>query len=185
MPPGLFGSTTIDCSACMEKQPPAGRPVDARHAIKATSIPVSTFTRPIASRANNCRFRFTPVELGKYQNRSQTSEESPLASPARSAIDRGWVRLRVGSSTLPSIDTLRQVATNPAKLSRRDFTRSSVSIKILTNQRRIPLGFARAVRDRSRLGTPSGRLFDALDTLRQVATNHSQAKPARLHEGTF
>jgi len=24
----------------MEKQPPAGRPVDARHAIKATSIPV-------------------------------------------------------------------------------------------------------------------------------------------------
>src|SRR5262249_32262208 len=121
MPPGLFGSTTIDCSACMEKQPPAGRPVDARHAIKATSIPVSTFTRPIASRANNCRFRFTPVELGKYQNRSQTIKESPCAAPAPPAIDRGWVRLRVDSSTLPSIDTPRQVATNhsqakPARL---------------------------------------------------------------------
>jgi hypothetical protein len=33
MPPGLFGSTTIDCSGCMEKQAPAGRPVDARYAI--------------------------------------------------------------------------------------------------------------------------------------------------------
>ena len=45
MPPKLFGSTTIDCSACMEKQTPAARP--AQQGVVIALEPVSKMAADI------------------------------------------------------------------------------------------------------------------------------------------
>src|SRR5215831_114739 len=106
MPPGPFGSTTIDCSACMESK----HPLDDRSEIAAATAKNRGFTQPLAHRAHPvCEpFGRASAEYAHHQRLLRARRQWP----GRRAAEQRYERAAFDHSITSSASNCNELGTS-------------------------------------------------------------------------